>query len=232
VAKKLTDIEFEVKSKASDFRTFLSISLNVDVLSFINKLAKQSRVYIFSGVIRDFFMNQGDLRDLDIMIDGSNEIEQILSTYSYRQNSYGGYKLNIGDTNVDLWFIQNTWAVKHRRITPNNIEAFIPNTSFFNFSSIVYDWEESKFIVGQPFLSFLSNKRINIVFKHNANVPLCVVNSLYYSRKLNLQIGKKLIKYLKLNFNRKTNYDNVQIKHFGQVLFSNEELKKWVRSLD
>lgn len=229
--KKLADIENDVKSEASNFREYIINSLNENVRFFIEELSKHCKIYIFSGVIRDYFLKRDGIRDLDLVIDGEFDIEVLFSNYSFRKNSFGGYKLSIDGINIDLWFIQNTWAIKHRKITPSNLETFIPTTSFFNFSSIVFDLDENKFICSRPFLSFLKNKKINIVFKHHDNIPLCIVNSLYYSNKLELKISTKLIKFLRLYFNRKYDYREVQIKHFGKVLYSNEELKNWIKSL-
>lgn len=232
MAKKLADIENDVKAEASNFRGYIINSLSEQVRFFLKELSQHCKIYIFSGVIRDYFLKKEGIRDLDLVIDGELDIEALFLNYSFRKNSFGGYKLSIDDTSIDLWFIKNTWAVKHRKITPSNLETFIPTTSFFNFSSIVYDFEENKFICAKPFLSFLKNKEINIVFKHHDNIPLCIVNSLHYSNKLDLKIATKLIKFLKLNFNRKYDYREVQIKHFGKVLYSNEDLKNWIKSLN
>lgn len=231
MGRKLSDIKHEIELEASNFKTHIEKSLSEDVLFFVQNLSKQVKVYIFSGVIRDFFLGNKPIRDLDLVIDGNFDVETLLRNLRYRKNSFGGFKIEIDNLNIDLWNIQQTWGIKHRRIPVKNIEDKTPLTAFFNFSAILFDISESKFICKDPFASFIKTHKINLVFKPNANIDLCVVNSLYYADKLKLELGDTLITYLRESYNKDRNYDYVQIKHFGSVLYSGEEIKKRIRAL-
>ena len=91
----------------------------------------------------------------------------------------------------------------------------------------MFSFNENKFYYTNHFASFLQNKKINLVFKPNANYALCVVNSFYYSDKFKLQLTDKLKKHL--NLLHKTNaykYEEVQIKHFGKVTYTNKTIDK------
>jgi hypothetical protein len=226
VAKKLADIKVFVEGREPQFKKFLREILDEQAWSFVNELSKHGKVYIFSGVIRNFFLGRTEVRDIDIMFDGSYDLEKIIGDYTFRKNSYGGYKVNVNNLPIDLWYLNETWALKNsQRIFNFEIERHIPNTSFFNFASILYNFNETTFIYSKHFLRFLRDKEIDYVFKPNANYALCVVNAFYYKEKLHLRFSERLKKYLvELDHKYASKYEDAQLKHFGKVLYSQHEL--------
>lgn len=228
MAKKLADIEKEIKSKEPFFYSFLKKILDNEVILFLNRLNSYDNLYLFSGVIRNYFLGIYEVRDIDIMLDSTKKIEPLLEKYEYRRNSFGGYKIKINNTSIDLWYLKDTWALNNsQKVFDFELEKHIPNTSFFNFSSIIYSFKDESFIYSKPFLRFLRDKKIDYVFKPNANYALCVVNSFYYSDKLHLELTDRLKKYLKeLNKKYFQEYEKVQIKHFGKIIYTQRELIK------
>lgn len=206
--------------------------MDAEVISFLNELTKLCNVYIFSGVIRDYFLNAISNRDIDIVLDGSATLDEFLTNFTWSKNSFGGFKIKINEVNVDMWQVKDTWALSYQKAIDYDLPKFIPNTAFFNFSSIVYHYNTNKFHHTTYFAKFLRDKVIDITYYPNANVPLCIVNSFYYSDKLGLPLGQKLIDYIKQKFRGDIDdYSKVQIKHFGKILFSNEELSNRINAL-
>ncbi len=108
----------------------------------------------------------------------------------------------------------------------------LPLSTFFNFSSIVYDMDDKKFVVGKPFLQFLYHKKLDIVLEKNHPPALCIVNSFYYSDKYNLKMSKKLVKYIACNYIYCQNdFEIIQESHFGKILYSKTILLNRIQDL-
>lgn len=197
------------------------------MIAFLFEINQIDKVYIFSGIIRNYFLGINDIRDIDIMVDTSKDLSLIINKYEHKRNSFGGYKLSVGGMNVDLWYLRQTWGLNNPQIVMQiDLDKYIPNTAFFNFSSILFSFEDNCFIYSKHFLRFLRDKKIDYVFKHNANYALCVVNSFYYQSKLNLPLSDHLKSFLiKLNKSLAHDYENVQLKHFGRIIYSNQEIQ-------
>lgn len=234
MAKKLIDIRKQIESNEIAFKAHLEKSLDKDVFYLLNKLSINCHVYIFSGIIRNYFLKIDDLRDVDIFIEGTIDLENIISNYKYRKNSFGGYKITINETNIDLWFLQDTWALNNSQTALDfDLAKYIPNTAFFNFSSIMFSFNENKFYYTKYFTRFLRDKKIDLVFIPNANYSLCVINSLYYSDKFKLKLTNKLKSYIKqLHHTTRGKYYETQLKHFGEIIYSNEEIEDRISTME
>ena len=202
MGKKLVEIQKIVEDSPTGFLEYIKRNVSVEVYDFLLRLSEITDVYIFSGVIRNFFLQKEEIRDLDIVIKDDVDIESVVNnSISLKHNSFGGYKINMSEINIDLWTLEKTWAVQYQKRLElddevDNLHRFIPSTAFFNFSAILFSLNEKKFYYKNDFLSFLSNREINYVYIPNANYSLCVVNSLYYADKYKLKIADKLKRFL------------------------------------
>lgn len=234
MARKLIEIERDVSAKALHFSKYLEELLPSNVLDFVKKIKDKTNVYLFSGIIRDYFIGyRSNFRDIDLIIEDGINIEELFPDLTLTINSFGGYKILINDVIIDLWVIKNTWALNHGqlKIDFQHIDH-IPYTTFFNFSSIVFSLNTKCFIIGKPFLRFLRDKEIDVVFVDNPYPELCIVNSFYYSEKFKLKISKRLKDYILKNYDKKTTaYTEIQEKHFGKLEYSIIELIKKIDSL-
>ena len=114
-----------------------------EVISFIHEISKFAHVYIFSGVIRNFFLEFNEkARDIDIVYQGDDlELNLFLKNYNYKINSFNGYKILIGKYSVDLWKVESTWAIKNEKLRLELFDQYVlPKSTFFNFSSILFDY--------------------------------------------------------------------------------------------
>ena len=233
MAKKLSDIEFTVKNSQEQFLTYLHENLNTEAYDSLCNLGNRCNVYIFSGVIRNFFLESTEeIRDLDLVVDCDRYINKVFHKYNIRRNSFGGYKIEINGLNVDLWCIKDTWMYKHQQVLEfDTLFRGIPSTAFFNFSSILFDFKYKTFIYKKEFIDFLRNRELDVVNKINPNYELCIVNSLYYSDKYKLTIGNNLRRLIiSRNFDI-DDYTSVQKKHFGKIIYQNNDIKSRIQDL-
>ena len=232
MAKRLDKIQEEVSASNFAFLNYLERNIDAETSSFLKTLSKLTEIYVFSGVIRNFFLDNNNIRDLDLVIENDIDLSEHFPNINFKKNSFGGFKFNINEISIDLWALEKTWALQYQKtIDFNDLNKYIPSTAFFNFSAVVFSIQERKFYPSQPFLSFLRDKEINYVFKPNLNYSLCVVNSLYYSNEYNLKIADKLKNFLKVLSKRNLNYQEAQLKHFGKILYSDEQIKNWIDNL-
>jgi hypothetical protein len=221
----------DLNNYSDKFINYLEKKLDLDVLYFLNHLLSNGEVIIFSGVIRNFFIEyKGELRDLDLVIKlpENKNIESIIKNYHYIKNSFGGFKIKIKGINIDLWEIEKTWAIKTNKIEMMLFDTYnLPNTSFFNFSSVIFILNYKQFIPTQEFIEFINSKEIDLVLKENPLPQLCIVNTFYYQKKYRLKVSKNLKEYIVDNFNNYTesDYNSIQLKHFKSIIFNYIQLK-------
>lgn len=227
--RKLSKISEFIDSSSDSFITYLKESLDKEVYNKLIEISKKTDFQIFSGVIRNFFLNKYNIRDLDIVLNSKIDLEQIFHKNNIKRNSFGGYKIKVQDLEIDLWYVKNTWAYNYQKTLDFFLAENLPDTAFFNFSSISYSFKKQKFFYKKDFLRFLRDKEINVVYKPNSNPALCIVNTLYYSNKYNLKISKNLFEYLiYLDSKLDHDYSIVQLKHFKKVIFSNNDIKEFL----
>lgn len=228
-----SDLSFAIKSK--EFKKYLSVFYGkTRIMEKLDFMSKSSDVYIFSGVIRDFFFEKKSShpRDLDVVV-GNGKLESIPIDYlrqvEYSVNQFGGVKLKEKDKTVDVWQLKDTWGIKMKKaeVTPQELV----NTAFFNVSAIAFDYGREKFIVSDAFKSFFDTRILDVVYEDNPFPDLCVVNSLYYSRKLHCKLSERLSSWLLNHYQKGYDYTYIQMKHFGAIKYSNSEIGEFISKL-
>jgi hypothetical protein len=233
VAKKLADIEKLIDESGPAFYKYIHHLLHDDIMAKLDEISLTTDVYIFSGIIRNYFLNIYRKRDVDVVLGEEINIFEKFQDFSIRKNSFGGYKIIFPSGPLDLWFIKDTWAFQHSQKTLEfNLEKKIPDTAFFNFSSIIFSLNKQKFYYTRHFVRFLKNKKLDYVYGENPNYCLCIINTLYYADKYNLKISKRLLTFVThLYFQNKYDYQTTQLKHFGEIIYTDEQIEKKINSL-
>lgn len=232
MARRLADIKSIVESSADSFLEFLDTKVDKETLRILREIQNVSSVYIFSGVIRNFFIGITEIRDLDIVLSEDVKIESYFKNYHIKRNSFGGYKISKDVISIDIWVGEKSWAFQQQKILDFEIDRYIPSTAFFNFSSILFNLNDNRFYCTKHFLKFIRDKKIDVVYKPNANYELCIVNSFYYSDKYHLKISDNLRAHIIYLYNKNfANYESIQIKHFGEVLYDNATIDSRVNAL-
>lgn len=232
MAKKLADIKELVENSAAAFQSYLETNVDSEIIGVLNKLLKDTTVYIFSGVIRNFFLGIREIRDLDIVLSSEIDVEKYFKGFQIKKNSFGGYKMRKENFSLDIWVLEKSWAFQHQKTLNFEMDKSMPSTAFFNFSSIIFNLNEKTFYYTTDFLRFLQNKKIDVVYKPNFNYELCIVNSFYYSEKYHLKLSENLKSHITyLHGMNMGDFEKVQIKHFGAVLYSNSAIESKINML-
>lgn len=234
MARKLTDIKKLVEDSALAFYSYLENTEDPAVMQFIEKVSRLTNLFIFSGVIRNYFLGEKNNRDIDIILRDKVDFVSLLQHTEVKTNSFGGFKITCNKSTIDLWYLEHTWAFKndHVEVFDFGLETKVPGTAFFNFSAIVYSLHDKKFYYTGDFVSFLKNQEIDYVYEKNPNYKLCVVNTFYYSDKYKLPISDRLKEYIvSLYKQQDSEYSKVQIKHFGKAIFTDKQIEHRVETI-
>lgn len=232
MAKKLSEIATYVESSTARFELYLVENISLKIRLILDRVSLETSVYLFSGVIRNFFLNSIDNRDIDIVVDGEIDVNYFFEGATIKKNSFGGYKIIVDEIKIDLWILGKSWALQNQLVFEYDLERYLPSTAFFNFSAITYSFRSKKFFVTIHFLRFLRDKRIDIVYQPNYNYTLCILNTIYYSEKLGLNLKPRLARLLSVWARTiDSDFKEVQLKHFGKILYSSAEVLSKVEEL-
>ncbi|WP_275351602.1 hypothetical protein, partial [Proteus mirabilis] len=198
-----------INTQANTFNDYLADRFPKFAKQIINVLLEEKNdVFLFSGIIRDYFLYKDkssnfNVRDIDIVVSDIDKFHSIFKNkIQYKKNSFGGLKLYFNDINIDVWQANLTWGLKNipqKNRNTTNIIDILPQTVFFNCSSILFDFQNKKFIENDDssFQLFLDSKTLDIVLEENPLPELCILNTIYYTKKHNLNISSKLADYVK-----------------------------------
>lgn len=220
-----------IHSQEQSFYIFIKdFVLDEEGWKTLNNLTSNDHVYILSGIIRDFLTGDfGGARDFDcVLLRGNIKNSEVIhylrgSTYSF--NSFGGLKIRRPREIIDIWRMADTWGIRKQGLetTP---EALLKSV-FFNFSAIVYDFNNKKFIFDECFCHFLANNTMDVVYSENPNIPLCLVNVLFYKKKYGYNVSPKLRRWIKMHYNPSIDFIKIQKKHFGTKIFDNDYIQEF-----
>lgn len=226
----ISQIAHQIRLQEKSFYIFIKdFVLDNEGWKTLNKLACKDNVYVLSGIIRDFLTGDFDgARDFDcVLLRGSIKDAEVLhylrgSTYSF--NSFGGLKIRRPHEVIDIWRISDTWGIRMQGLetTPESLIKSV----FFNFSAIVYDFNNKRFIFDDCFCNFLLTKTMDVVYSENPNVPLCLVNILFYKQKYGYNMSLRLKRWIKKHYDSSIDFTDIQKRHFGYEIFDNDYIKK------
>ena len=224
--KEYPEIKKWISNKEESFGEYVVSMLDSDAKTLLMAVTMQTPVYVFSGVIRDYFFNKFNVRDLDMVIRNMEKIElptSIIERCQIRKNSFGGYKLHTGNLYIDVWDLNKRWSIQKENKKGNALSLI--HSAFFNFSAIIYDYRRRKFLYGEEFLEFMKTRTMEVVYKENPNIELCIVNSLYYNKNYGFDVGKSLARWISVHYSEEMDFKHTQLQHFGRVLFNDDEIK-------
>lgn len=236
MAKKLSDINKEIMESNIRFYEFFMKKTLPSVQDFIKQLESRTEVYLFSGIIRDYFLYKKELdfpiRDIDLVTEDDVDLHNLFPKENFKINSFGGYKLYINNTPIDIWPMKKTWGIKYQStLFPKLLHADLLRTTFFNFSSILFNFNSKKFIYGKKFLQFMQKKEIALVLPQNPYPELCIINARFYLDNRNLKPSKELIDYIIKNKEHISSFKQIQHNHFGKIIYSDDDMNKWFDEL-
>lgn len=174
-------------------------------MDFFFELFISGSAYIVGGYFRDYLLNK-DSRDIDIITDISNDLLLSLiknSNATYSINRYGGIKISLQSTEIDIWTIDNNWAFKNNLVTLNDNDKLhsIAKGCFYNFDSLVINLHTYNYNL-RYFNECMSNKELNIlqensVYKNlNPSIEANILRAIYLAKKYDLDFSLNTINYL------------------------------------
>lgn len=218
-----------LQEQSPAFRMYIDAILpDHNAVLLLKELSRQCEVYVFGGVIRNFLLGYPFHRDLDFVVCTDESLSlpiQLLRGYKITKNKFGGVKLSKGNFVVDVWNMKDSWGILNRggKNTPYNLI----NTVFFNFSAVIYSYNNQRFISSEYFDDFYNNRVMEVVFKRNPFPSSCVVNSFHYTQTYNFSIGKSLRKWI-CKYGEKQEYEQQQIRRYGEILYPNDVINSFV----
>lgn len=228
-------IKEQIIAQENAFYYFIkTFVLDDESWTLLNVLASHEQVYVLSGIIRDFLTGDYEgVRDFDCVLVYGNikdvDIIQFLRKSERKVNSFGGLKIKRPGEVIDIWRLADTWGIKNQKIVPSTTALL--DSVFFNFSAILYDFNNKKFIFNERFCQFLRTRTMDIVYPENPNIPLCLVNVLYYHLRYGYNVSLKLAKWIKQHYSKGDDLEEVQIKHFGHLLFANDYIEDFFHQI-
>ena len=229
--KRFEDLRDIIDRQNNHFWLYLKCFVFDEIAwDILEEVSKQTKLYVFSGVIRNFLLGIECNRDIDFVVEDLKNVHipfKYLMYIRYIKNSFGGYKICISGMTIDIWDIKESWSMlvnPKLRPTPYTLIR----TPFFNFSAIVYDVRRRKFIYDTDFLIFYHTKVMNVVNEINPNPALCIVSTMHYAKKYVLGIHSNLLRWILNHSYPNLDYELAQMRHFHTIEFSNKEILEFI----
>ncbi len=152
---------------------FLQRAKNYDlgITEVLNCMQSLGETAIFGGMLRDLLLygERGFKSDVDLVVAGDQEaLGGALRIFSTERTSFGGYRLNYKHSKIDIWCLQETWAIKEGLIAGRSFQDLV-KTTFFNWDAVAYLVNERKFIFGENYIDSVANRYLDINLEQNPN---------------------------------------------------------------
>lgn len=164
VAKNKTELKKRMQ------RFFSLGSPRKEAMQMLSFLLEKGDVLAFGGVVRDIALYgvKSFSSDLDLIFVGNrdhfhNELQQ-----KGKKNKFGGYRLKVGDWDIDVWHIEDTWAFKHRKANYKN-ELSLLDTTIMSWDSVLYSLSKNRVYCHDGYFEDLAKGYLDLVLFDNPN---------------------------------------------------------------
>jgi hypothetical protein len=182
---------------------------------------------VFGGLPRDLVSGIGTskIRDIDIVVHGVSpeDLADACAPWIRRRTRFGGLHLKVGDWPVDIWRLEDTWALR-RNSLPLSLSQ-LPKTTFLTSESIAVSLHtqvgQERKVFAERFFESIASRVVDINYESNPYPELCVVRSLVTAFRLNVAIAPDLCVYI-ANVGAgmsRTDLEAVQLSHYGGVRY-------------
>lgn len=203
-----------------------------DISLFLSQLSSLGSCFFFGGTPRDIAL-QRQPRDLDIVVNTADgKLEEVVGQFPHRRNRFGGYHLEIAQTKVDIWCLENTWAFRAGLLTasPYNLTRSV----FLNIDGIAVDPFRCA-VYAEPFLEYCLTRELDIVLRENPFPDLCVLRTLVFLSKEKCSASELLREYISdWHTNEQediSRLQRMQMAHYGVELFSARDIRRLLQRL-
>ncbi len=220
-----------IQAQASSYKLYIDSILEKNkVKGLIDLVSAQVQTFVFSGLTRNFLLGYLNNRDIDFVLFDSSKLRIPISQFrdvAIFKNKFGGYKLQTNHITIDVWDVEKTWGIVEEGMRGTVFSLM--NTVFFNFSAVVFDYNNVRFYVNDDFCKFYLTHIMEVVYPRNPRKESCIVNALYYADKFEFTIGESLRKWVVKHYDNTRDYGDVQISRFNRVIYSNAMISAFVQ---
>lgn len=220
----------KIQAQAPSYKLYIDSILEQNrVKGLIDWVSGQVSTFVFSGLTRNFLLGYLNNRDIDFVVIDSPRLRIPISQLreiSILKNKFGGYKLQTEHLSIDVWDVEKTWGIVQEGM--RSTAYSLMNTAFFNFSSIVYDYNKGRFYITDEFCKFYNTHVMEVVYAKNPRIATCIVNALYYADKYEFVIGESLRKWVVKNYDATLDYRAAQESRFNSIVYSDALIRAFV----
>lgn len=172
-----------------------------EIGALLDELLRVGDAAVIGGMLRDIALegNKQFYSDVDVVVacEDSHSIERILSSqcFPWSKNKFGGYRVTLSKWKMDIWSLENTWAIKERLVGGGNFRDLV-KTTFFDWDAIVYEVGTGRIFAVDGYLENLGERRIGINLECNPNPVGNSVKALRYATKYGARFSESLAEYL------------------------------------
>ena len=77
-------------------------------------------------------------------------------------------------------------------------------------------------------MEFYKTRAMDVRYEENPNIPLCIVNTFYYSLKYSFPIKYKLCQWITNHYSKAFDFRKTQLNHFEYIIFKDYEIDELV----
>ncbi|WP_049962411.1 hypothetical protein [Oribacterium sp. FC2011] len=205
-----------------------------------DELCDIGNLYLIGGSLRDFkrHKNFDFSRDIDVVIDVRNEKkwENFIAENGHQQNKFGGYKIRLSKTKIDIWQIDKTWAYVNKKIACDK-SCYVSNlkkTVFFNIDAILYDITQKRFY-DYVYKKAIEHNLLDIVLEDNPEIDLNISRAIVLKNQYSLRYSDSLIKFIKKHGRNDEEYYkkiyNIIKKRYNGEIIKKEQVQLEIQSI-
>lgn len=209
-------------------------------LPLFQMLKEVGEIYVMGGLLREYRDNHRilELRDADfsIHVKDRDTWNAIINNIPNRKNRFGGYKFECQGLIIDIWDIEDTWALKSNliNIRNDNFLDMLPNSVFLNMDALVYDitndrWEDN------IYNNAIRTNVLDVVLEKNPYIELNILRAMILRKKYNMTYSERLKEIMRNCLLENSDFLNlllqIQKERYTNIMMSREEIQFELDSL-
>ena len=195
---------------------------------------------IFGGVLRDLLIFGASEvpRDVDIVVEGvtASDLERVFRDLIFETNRFGGLRLRTKGWLIDIWCLQDTWAIRNKMVESVGLRDLV-RTTFLNVEAVAADIGavrgRPRRILSSGFFEAIEKQVLDINLESNPHPALCVIRTITTAIRLDFFLSPRLAKYI-VEQTRKASVRRImeaQESHYGKIRIREARISEVVASL-
>ncbi|MBZ9845695.1 hypothetical protein [Mesorhizobium sp. CA5] len=183
---------------SADIADFIRGPHGHEIGDMIDRLSPVGNCAIFGGLARDFAREGRDAfkSDVDIVVHGlPGVLDALLSQMSGRRNQFGGYRLEYGRFDFDIWPLQMTWAARVGHVKVRSLTD-LARTTFFDCDAVLFDCRTLEISRSDRFWTSIGQGIVDINLEPNPNYIGTLVRTLRILFDKKQKLAPRLARYL------------------------------------